>query len=97
MVLRAANATQQTLTAFTDHRSAKACELAHHPKALFVLWSERLKWQLRVRALVTVQTSGPEVDAVWLGQMLSMDGQGGLPATQLVERLNGLARSLVGM
>lgn len=65
VVLRAANATQQTLTAFTDHRSAKAFELAHHPKALFVFWSDRLKWQLRVRALVTVQTSGPEVDAVW--------------------------------
>jgi len=31
-----------------------------------VFWSERLKWQLRVRALVTVQTCGPEVDAVWL-------------------------------
>lgn len=65
VVLRAANATQQTLTAFTDHRSAKAFELAHHPQALFVFWSDRLKWQLRVRALVTVQTSGPEVDAVW--------------------------------
>jgi len=64
VVLRAANATQQTLTAFTDHRSAKAFELAHHPKALFVFWIERLKWQLRVRALVTVQTSGPEVGAV---------------------------------
>lgn len=65
VVLRAADATQQTLTAFTDHRSAKAFELAQHPKALFVFWSERLKWQLRVRALVTVQTSGPEVDTVW--------------------------------
>jgi pyridoxamine 5'-phosphate oxidase len=65
VVLRAANATRQTLTAFTDHRSAKAFELAQHPKALFVFWSARLKWQLRVRALVTVQTSGPEVDAVW--------------------------------
>lgn len=64
MVLRAANAAQQTLTAFTDHRSAKTAELAP-PQALFVFWSERLKWQLRVRALVTVQTSGPEVDAVW--------------------------------
>ena len=60
VVLRAANATQQTLTAFTDHRSAKAFELAQHPQALFVFWSDRLKWQLRVRALVTVQTNGPE-------------------------------------
>ena len=65
VVLRATNAAQHTLTAFTDHRSAKAAELAVQPKAMFVFWSTRLKWQLRVRALVTVQTSGPEVDAVW--------------------------------
>jgi len=65
VVLRAANAAQHTLTAFTDHRSAKAAELAAQPKAIFVFWSARLKWQLRVRALVSVQTSGPEVDAVW--------------------------------
>ena len=65
VVLRAANATQQTLTIFTDHRSAKASELAQNPKALFVFWSDRLRWQLRVRAEVSTQTSGPEVDAVW--------------------------------
>lgn len=65
VVLRAANATQQTLTAFTDHRSAKASELAQNPKALFVFWSDRLRWQLRVRAEVSTRTSGPEVDAVW--------------------------------
>lgn len=65
VVLRAADAAQQTLTAFTDHRSAKASELMLHPKALIVFWSDRLRWQLRVRALVTVQTSGPEVDAMW--------------------------------
>lgn len=65
VVLRAANAAQHTLTAFTDHRSAKAAELAAQPKAMFVFWSARLKWQLRVRTLVSVQTTGPEVDAVW--------------------------------
>lgn len=65
VVLRAANAAQQTLITFTDHRSAKASELVRQPKAMFVFWSARLKWQLRVRAQVTVQTSGPEVDAVW--------------------------------
>ena len=65
VVLRAANIAQQTLTVFTDHRSAKAAELAAQPKALLVFWNPRLKWQLRVRALVTVQTTGPEVDAVW--------------------------------
>jgi len=65
VVLRAARAEQQTLTAFTDHRSAKAGELARHPRAMFVFWSDRLKWQLRVRARFALQTSGPEVDAVW--------------------------------
>ena len=95
VVLRAANATQQTLTAFTDHRSAKAFELAHHPKALFVFWSERLKWQLRVRALVTVQTSGPEVDAVW--QRVQQSASAGdyltrtAPGTPLAQPADGTA------
>lgn len=36
-------------------------------EALLVFWSRRLSWQLRVRAVTSVQHTGPppEVDAVW--------------------------------
>ncbi len=66
VVLRNAAAPLSQLQIFTDSRSPKVVELAALPQALLVFWSARLNWQLRVRALATVQHSGPEVDAVWM-------------------------------
>lgn len=70
VILRDADAKLQSLQFFTDRRSPKISELIHQPAAMLVFWSKRLNWQLRVRAELAVQTTGPQVDAVWdrLGQ-----------------------------
>lgn len=65
VVLRDADADRQRLRCFTDRRSPKVAELAVAPDALFVFWSARLHWQLRVRVHIQVQTEGAEIDALW--------------------------------
>jgi len=65
VVLREVNATHQTLCIYTDRRSPKFSELQNEPNALFVFWSARLSWQLRVRVSVTTHTTGPQVDDLW--------------------------------
>jgi hypothetical protein len=65
VVLRHADATLARLHIYTDSRSPKVAELLAQPRATFVFWSKRLSWQLRVRAEMSVQTSGPEVEAAW--------------------------------
>lgn len=65
VVLRHADAKLARLDFYTDSRSPKVAELAVQPQVTLVFWSKRLSWQLRVRAYVSLQTTGPEVDAVW--------------------------------
>lgn len=65
VVLRGVDAATGRLQIYTDARSAKVAELALSPHAMFVFWSPRLGWQLRVRVTVTTHTTGPEVAAVW--------------------------------
>ena len=65
VVLRHADAKRSCLHIYTDSRSPKVTALADQSNAMMVFWSKRLNWQLRVRVLVSVQTAGPEVDAVW--------------------------------
>lgn len=65
VVLRSVDAATGRLQIYTDARSAKVAELALSPHAMFVFWSPRLGWQLRVRVAVTTHTTGPEVAAVW--------------------------------
>lgn len=65
IVLRSADAARQTLCFYTDARSPKVGELGQRPHALFVFWSARLKWQLRVKAAVFIDTNGPKVQALW--------------------------------
>jgi pyridoxamine 5'-phosphate oxidase len=65
VVLREVDAPHQTLCIYTDRRSPKFCELQNEPKALFVFWSARLNWQLRVRVTVKTLTTGPQVDDLW--------------------------------
>ena len=65
VVLRQADAKSASLAFYTDSRSPKVAELVAMPYASFVFWSKRLSWQLRVRAHMTVQTSGPQVNEVW--------------------------------
>jgi pyridoxamine 5'-phosphate oxidase len=65
VVLRHADAKLCSLHVYTDRRSPKVAELTANPGAVLVFWSKRLSWQLRVEASISVQSSGPEVDAVW--------------------------------
>lgn len=67
VVLRHANTKLAHLLIYTDKRSPKVAELAAHPAITLVFWSKRLNWQLRVRADMSVQTAGPEVEAAWAG------------------------------
>jgi general stress protein 26 len=65
VVLRSVDVACQTLQIFTDRRSPKVEEIVNEPKAMFVFWSARLSWQLRVRVCVANQTSGSQVEAHW--------------------------------
>ena len=67
VVLRQAHANLARLLVYTDSRSPKVGELAASPGVTLVFWSKRLNWQLRVRANMSVQTTGPEVEAAWAG------------------------------
>ena len=92
VVLRHADTQLCQLQIYTDSRSPKVAELATRPEAVLVFWSKRLSWQLRVRAVASVQHSGPEVDVVWArvsqsaaaGDSLSAHAPGNaLPATDV--------------
>jgi len=65
VVLRRVDADLGTLVFFTDQRSRKVADISHCSSAMLVFWSDRLRWQLRARVHVSVQASGPEVDALW--------------------------------
>ena len=65
VVLRQADAKRHQLQIYTDSRSPKVAELTANPAASLVFWSKRLSWQLRVRAVTSVQFNGTEVNEVW--------------------------------
>lgn len=73
ILLRGMDVVRQTLQIDSDRRSSKVCELVKEPNAMFVFWSVRLHWQLRVRVRVRLrvlvsianQNSGSEVEAHW--------------------------------
>ena len=65
VVLREVDVARQTLSIYTDSRSPKVSELANQPNALFIFWSTRLNWQLRVRVTMAIQTTGPHIEALW--------------------------------
>ena len=65
VVLRHADTKLHSLHIYTDSRSPKVAELIQDPAAMLIFWSKRLNWQLRVRVDMCIQTTGPQVDAVW--------------------------------
>jgi hypothetical protein len=65
VVLRQVDAGAELLTFYTDSRSPKVAQLQAKAPAMLVFWSTRLSWQLRVRVVCSVITSGPEVEALW--------------------------------
>jgi pyridoxamine 5'-phosphate oxidase len=65
IVLREVDAKKAQLRFYTDGRSAKIAQLANQPNALLMFWSKRLNWQLRVKATITANSTGPLVESVW--------------------------------
>ena len=65
VVLRNVDVRACLLQIFTDVRSAKLTEITHQPTALFVFWSSRLHWQLRVRVSILRLTDGPQLESLW--------------------------------
>jgi hypothetical protein len=65
VVLRGVNLTANEVLVYTDQRSSKVAELAFKPGGMFVFWSERLGWQLRMKVHITTLTTGTEVEERW--------------------------------
>ena len=65
VVLREVQADTQQLLFFTDARSPKVAQITAHPNATLMAWCGQLGWQLRLRVVLTVQTSGLAVSSRW--------------------------------
>jgi len=65
VVLRAVDIQKQELTIFTDARSPKVLECELHPDAIFVFWSKKLNWQLRIQVQVRILKHGDELISIW--------------------------------
>jgi len=65
VILRHVDRISARLEAYSDSRSPKVSELIKDPHALFLFWSKRLNWQLRIKVTMTVLTKGPYVENLW--------------------------------
>ena len=75
VVLREVDTQARTLMFFTDARSPKVAQIAVQPQAMLLAWSAALSWQLRLRVLLTVQTSGLAVSSRWARLKMSPGAQ----------------------
>jgi len=53
------------LVFFTDARSPKVAQARARPDATLVFWSPALRWQLRIRAVLGVETEGSALTERW--------------------------------
>lgn len=87
VVLREVTPEQKRLLIYTDRRSAKAAQLASHPRGTLVMWAPALGWQLRCRVALSLDTSGLAVTSRWAQIKLSPAAQDYLsplpPGTEL--------------
>jgi hypothetical protein len=65
VILRQVDVSSHQLTFFTDSRAPKVSQLLAQPRASLLFWSNRLSWQLRVQAQVSVLLEGSKVDSAW--------------------------------
>jgi hypothetical protein len=75
LVLREFDAESRTLYTYTDARSPKARQIEADPNGTLVLWSAGLGWQLRLRVLLGMSTSGLAVSSRWARLKLSPAAQ----------------------
>ena len=65
VVLREIDSAARELLIYTDARSPKALQIATHPQGTLVLWSRELGWQLRLKLVLSMATSGLAVTSRW--------------------------------
>lgn len=65
LVLRAVDRKTNQFQIYTDSRSNKAEEITQQKNAIFVFWSKKLNWQLRVRVNVNVSSSSLQAQNLW--------------------------------
>lgn len=75
IVLRDVDPAQRNLVFYADSRSPKIRQIAQHPRGTIVLWSDALSWQLRLRVLLEVETSGLAVSSRWARLKMSPGAQ----------------------
>jgi len=75
VVLRDVDIAKRRLVFFTDSRSQKVAQLRAQPRASLLLWSQRMSWQLRLRAHFVVEVDGLEVSSRWARLKLSPAAQ----------------------
>lgn len=75
IVLREVDVQTRTLVFFTDARSPKVRQIDSHPEGTLVLWSQPLGWQLRLRVLLSLETSGLAVSSRWARLKMSPAAQ----------------------
>ena len=75
IVLREVDAEARCLVFFTDARSPKVRQIDSHPEGTLVLWSQQLGWQLRLRVMLSLQTSGLAVSSRWARLKMSPAAQ----------------------
>lgn len=65
LVLRSADMATQTLTFFSDRRSPKIGQLRQHAHCSLLFWCPKRQWQLRIRAVASVETDTEQTAEIW--------------------------------
>ena len=65
VVLRDFDPSDRTLLVYTDSRSPKAGQVAANERGVLVLWSEKLGWQLRLKVVLSLETTGLRASSRW--------------------------------
>jgi hypothetical protein len=75
VVVREASSAERTLMFYTDERSPKVARIREQPQATLLAWSRTLGWQLRIRARLTVETSGLKTSSRWARMKMTPGAQ----------------------
>lgn len=65
VILREVTAADRRMVIYTDQRAGKVAQIAAHPHGTLVMWSHALRWQLRCRVRLTVESDGLAVTSRW--------------------------------
>jgi pyridoxamine 5'-phosphate oxidase len=66
VVLREVMPQERLLVIYSDARAAKLRQLQASPRALLVMWSRRLGWQLRLRVHIEAHSDGLAATSRWM-------------------------------